>query len=93
MWHTYDVGWGWWLVMVAEMIVFWAVVIYVIVRLTRGTGSVTQRNSEAAERAAAPLVLLKRRLAAGEIRLEEYEALRAVIDETRSPTPPASANR
>ena len=41
MWHTYDIGWGSWLAMAAEMVVFWAVVIYVIVRLTRGTSSVT----------------------------------------------------
>src|SRR4051812_31999268 len=35
-------------VMAAEMIPFWAVVIYVIVRLTRGTSSVTQRKSQPA---------------------------------------------
>jgi putative membrane protein len=84
MWHTYDVGWGWWLVMAVEMVAFWGVVIYVIVRLTRGTSSVTQRHLEPAERADAPLVVLKRRLAAGEISVEDYDALRAVIVESRS---------
>ena len=85
MWHTYDAGWGWWLAMAAEMVLFWAVVIYVIVRLTRGTSSVTQRNSKHADPPDAPLVVLKRRLAAGEISVEEYDALRAVIEESRPP--------
>ena len=93
MWHTYDVGWGWWLVMAAEMIAFWAVVIYVILRLTRDASSVTQQRSEPVEAADAPLVVLKRRLATGELSVEQYDVLRAVIDEGRSPAPPAPAVR
>jgi putative membrane protein len=93
MWHTDDVGWGWWLVMAAEMVLFWGVVIYVILRLARGTNSVTRPNPEPAEPGDAPLVVLKRRVAAGEISVEEYDALRAVIAESDSPTAPAPAVR
>jgi len=93
MWHAYDVGWGWWLVMAGEMIAFWAAVIYVIVRLTRDASSVTLRNSEPAEPADAPLVVLERRLVAGDISVEEYRALRAVIEQSDPRSAPAPAAR
>lgn len=85
MWHMHDVGWGWWSVMSVGMVAFWALVIYGIVWLARGASSTTQPKSEPPGPAEAPLVVLKRRVAAGEIRLEEYEALRAAIEETPSP--------
>jgi hypothetical protein len=37
--------------------------------------------------------VLKRRLAAGEITVEEYKALRAVVDETAAHAPPEPAAR
>jgi hypothetical protein len=39
MWHMQDVGWGWWLAMSLGMVVFWALVFYVIFVLARGTSS------------------------------------------------------
>jgi putative membrane protein len=90
MWHTYDVGWGWWLPMTVGMVAFWGLVIYGIVRLGRGATASGRPPSKAAD---PPQLVLKHRLAAGEISVEEYEALRAVIDETPAHAPPEPAAR
>ena len=90
MWHTYDVGWGWWLPMTVGMIAFWALVIYGIAWLARDARASARPRSASAD---SPQLVLKHRLAAGEISVEEYEALRAVIDETPAHAPPEPAGR
>jgi putative membrane protein len=68
MWHMQDVGWGWWFITTIGMVAFWALVIYGLIMLARGG------SREAAVRES-PEDLLKRRLASGEITVEEYERL------------------
>ena len=88
MWHTYDVGWGWWLLMSVGMVAFWGLVIYGVVWLARSASSADRASAAPPGPTETPQQILKRRLAGGEISLDEYAALRAVIDDTE---PPASA--
>jgi putative membrane protein len=82
MFYMHGVGWGWWLLMSIGTVAFWALVIWAIIALTRGASSV-QLPDEEADR---PLDILQRRLARGEISVEEYEDLRdALIGRPKSP--------
>ena len=92
MWHDMnDVGWGWWLVMSVGMVAFWGLLIYGVVWLVRGATSQGLQAPQAHAPSESPQHVLKRRLAAGEISVEEYERLRAVLDDepTRPPPEPA----
>ena len=75
MWGMHDVGWGWWLVMSIGMLAFWALVIYGAFWLAR-TSVGQSPNSEQPK---SPEEVLKRRLAAGEISVEEYERVRQTL--------------
>jgi uncharacterized membrane protein len=72
VWHMNDLGWAWWLVTSVGMVAFWAFVIYAVVRLTRDTSPQALREQPREP----PDELLKRRLAAGEISVEEFERSR-----------------
>lgn len=72
----HDIGWGWWLLMSIGMVAFWALLIYGLVWLLRGERP-HQRQEAPPEN---PQEILKRRLAAGEITIEEYEHLRETLD-------------
>jgi putative membrane protein len=87
VWHMNDVGWGWWLLMSVGMVGFWALVIYGVVWLTRNTSS---RALDEQPRES-PDELLTRRLASGEIGVEEYERLRQAMagDAPAGPREPA----
>lgn len=71
----WDGGWGWWLVMGLGMLAFWGLVLAAVVWLVRGRRPQTQRHAEP------PLEVLKRRLASGEIGVEEYEQRRRLLAE------------
>ena len=75
MFYMHSVGWGWWLVMSIGMVAFWAVVIYGIVRLRGPSRTGTEPPGESPEQT------LKRRLARGEISIDEYRQLLATIDD------------
>lgn len=75
MWNMHDVGWGWWVVSSIGMVAFWALVIYGVFWLTRSAGGQTPRR----EPPEPPEEVLKRRLAAGEISVEEYEQARQAM--------------
>ena len=79
MFYMHDIGWGWWFLMSIGMVAFWALVIYGIVWLVRG--QTPQRREEPPTDP--PREILKRRLAAGEISIDEYERLRETLDEQR----------
>lgn len=80
MFYMHNFGWGWWLLMSIGMVAFWAVVIYGIVWLARGGQNPRQRDEQPPED---PKAILKRRLAQGEISLEEYRRLSdALSDES-----------
>ncbi len=74
MFYMHDIGWGWWLVMSIGMLAFWALVIYAVVWLIRG-GQNVQQQDQAPPKSETPEEILKRRLARGEISIEEYRRL------------------
>lgn len=80
MWHGDDVGWGWWLVMSIGMAAFWALVILGAVWFLRGADD-RREPGDAPEPAEPPGDVLKRRLAAGEITVEEYQEVRRALDD------------
>ncbi len=84
MFYMHDIGWGWWLVMSVGMVAFWGLVIFGIVWLARN-GSSQERAPRPPE---PPEAILKRRLAQGEISIEEYEQrLDALQRGRREPMP------
>jgi putative membrane protein len=81
MFYMHGIGWGWWFLMSVGMVAFWALVIWAIVALVRGTSPAPPEKD--ADR---PLDILQRRLAHGEITPEEYEQLRdALIGRVKTP--------
>jgi putative membrane protein len=68
-----DVGFGWWLVMTIAMIAFWAGVIALVVWLVR-------RGPEDRE---TPEEILDRRLAEGQLDVDEYERRKRLMGATR----------
>jgi len=71
-WHDGDVGVGWWIVMMLGMVIFWGLVIAGVVWMLRGATA----PKPAAD---SPLDVLQRRLAQGDISIEEYEQRRAAL--------------
>ncbi len=78
-----DWGAGWWTVMALGMVLFWglvaAAVVWIVRELGRGGG---------AHRREDPLKLLDRRLAEGQLSVEEYEERRRVLAERGGQAPP-----
>jgi putative membrane protein len=87
VWQMHDVGWGWWLLMSVGMVAFWTLVIYGVFWLARNTGS--QAPDEGARES--PEEVLKRRLAAGEISVDECERLRRAMADGEPVEPRAPA--
>ncbi len=90
-------GWGWWLLMAIAMIAFWGLIAWAIIWLIRGNRSHHTADSHvhvhpgpAAPARDDPEEILRRRLAAGEIPLEEYERVIAALHRPPSSedTPP-----
>jgi putative membrane protein len=78
VWYMHDVGWGWWVLMSLGMVAFWSLVVYGVIWLARSTPGVPVPPPERRE---SPQAILERRLAAGEISLEQYERLRDALVE------------
>jgi putative membrane protein len=72
--HDSDIGAGWMIVMMLGMIVFWGLVVVGIVWLLR---EAIGRHDSGAN--AEPLAILDRRLADGQISVEEYEERKKVL--------------
>lgn len=72
MFYMHNIGWGWWLVMSLGMVAFWSVVVYAILLLARGGW---RDRGEEPPPLDSPDDILRRRLAEGEISIEEYEQL------------------
>lgn len=73
-------GWGWWILMSVGMVAFWAAVVYLVVWLVRGAPR-SRGQQPAGTPSETPLELLRRRLAAGEISVEEYDERRTVLED------------
>jgi putative membrane protein len=79
MFYMQNLGWGWWLVMSVGMVALWALVIFGVVALARGGFGARDRESRAEAPSASAVDILDRRLASGELSVEEYEERRAVL--------------
>jgi putative membrane protein len=85
MFYMRDVGWGWEFLMGVGMIVFWGVIVLGVIWLVRGgNGGSAAQNLPPAAVPAAPMEtakdILDRRLANGELSLEEYRERRAAME-------------
>jgi putative membrane protein len=80
MWND-GMGWTGWLLMSLTAIAFWALVVFAVVALFRGTRNDPKRardeNDEDAHR------ILQQRFARGEIDADEYHARQLVLRPTR----------
>jgi putative membrane protein len=74
-WDMHDRTSGSWIVMTLGMLIFWGLVIVGVVWLVREFGA----GRREVEREGDPLDVLQRRLAEGDISVEEYERRRAVL--------------
>jgi putative membrane protein len=73
--HDGDVGTGWMIVMMLGMVLFWGLVVVGIVWLLR---EAIGRNHHGP--GGDPLAILDRRLAEGQISVEEYEQRRKILN-------------
>ena len=78
--HDGDVGFGWGLVMMLGMLVFWGAVIALVVWVLRG-GATSSRAASAPAGEPSAREILDRRLADGSIDVEEYERRRRLLDD------------
>jgi putative membrane protein len=78
MFYMHDIGWGWWLLMSIGMVAFWAIVIYGIAWLLRGSQNMQQHHES---HTPSPQETLKQRLARGEISIDEYRRLLEALEE------------
>ena len=69
-WYQDGMGWGGWIVMSVVMVAFWALVVFGVVAIFRGTGSNTRSADRSTDRD--PMQILEERFARGEIDAEEY---------------------
>ena len=75
--HMGDWGAGWWIVMAVMMVLFWGLVIVGIVWLVRYLADRDRGHGHGREPSA--LEVLDRRLALGEVSVEEYEERRRTL--------------
>ncbi len=75
MWGN-GMGWGGWLLMTLTTVAFWAVVVFGIVALFRGSGGPSPRDGRR-EREARQI--LDERFARGEIDAEEYRSRQSIL--------------
>jgi uncharacterized membrane protein len=75
-----DVGWGWMVLMMALMVLFWGAVVFGIVWLIRGaTHGEPARSGETLASRETALQILERRFAEGALTLDDYRARREVL--------------
>ena len=76
----HDLDGGWWIVMMIGMLLFWALVVVAVVWAVRAwTGGQGPGGPGPARHESTPQEVLERRLAEGEISVEEYEERRRVL--------------
>lgn len=85
-WYHGGMGWGGWLLMTLAMVVFWAIVVFAVVTLFRGTDARTDPRT--------PEQILDDRLARGEIDEVEYQTRRnTLLTNRHGSQPPADTSR
>lgn len=68
-WYQDGMGWGGWIAMSLVMVAFWALVVFAVVVIFRGTSSTSPSDGSASRD---PMQILGERFARGEIDAEEY---------------------
>lgn len=74
-WSHDGLGWGGWLFMVLAMLAFWALVVWAVVLIFRGTKPEPDHSPLGRD----PLEILDERFARGEIERDEYQARQEVL--------------
>ena len=83
-WDHHDADGGWWIVMAVGMVLFWGLVIAGLIWLAR-TVLADRHRDAGVERESSAIDILDRRLAEGDIEIEEYRARRGELERTRAP--------
>jgi len=76
MFYMHGAGWAWWVLMSLGMVALSGLVIFGVLSFIRRDGEGRDEPARAVE---SPLTVLKRRLAGGEISVDEYEELRTAL--------------
>jgi putative membrane protein len=79
--YMHGPGWGWWLLMSLGFIAFCVALALPVIWLLRGTEPSHSREPQEPSTGASALEVLQRRLAAGEISVEEFEEICTRIDD------------
>ena len=74
-WYHGEMGWDGWIVMTLAMVIFWALVIFAVVAIFRGTKTAAGDGSAPED----PMDILDQRFARGEIDEQEYHARQAIL--------------
>lgn len=77
-----DVGWTGWTVMAVCMLVFWAVVLYLVATMFRTDRASAPSRTDDSD----PLRVLETRFARGDIDADEFVARRQLLTQTRGAT-------
>lgn len=95
MFYMHDIGWGWEFLMGIGMVAFWVLIVVCVVWFVRGgssgggpsmggpSGGGQADSAPPPAPAERPIDILDRRLASGELTLEEYRERREVIEHRR----------
>ena len=73
-WYHDGMGWGGWLFMTVAMVAFWALVVFAVIAIFRGT-----QPSDATSGRRDPMQILDERFARGEIDEDEYHTRSSVL--------------
>jgi putative membrane protein len=79
MFYMHNLGWGGWLVMSVGMVALWVLIIFGVVALARRGLGARDQESRAEAPSESAVDIMDRRLASGELSVEEYEERRAVL--------------
>jgi putative membrane protein len=79
MFSMHNLGWGGWLVMSVGMVALWALLIFGVVALARRGFGPRDHESRVQAPSEPAVDILERRLASGELSIEEYEERRAAL--------------
>ena len=74
-WYHDGVGWGGWILMTLAMVVFWALVVFAVLALFRGSRDPAEPSPDHRD----PNQILDERFARGEIDEDEYHARSNVL--------------
>jgi putative membrane protein len=85
-----DFGWGWMLLMMIPMLLFWGAIIFGVVWLIRSNTWGQATKDDRPINKESPVEILERRFAEGAMTLEDYQARRKVLVNGGS-TQPAAA--